>query len=170
MFNVAVSPFGKVGFAENFVADVLTSLVKVMSYVAYSVCFLVTPRFVLANSVADDNGDGDDDGEDMHAFEGVCNKSGWGTTLDSVISLLPLTWRMLQCLRRFYYSGDRWPHLFNAFKYFLSILVVLVTIYKTQVEGTKDEHFVLPYVTAIWFMFYFSSTFYSWWYVGQGPW
>ena len=95
VFNVVISPFGKVGFAENFAADVLTSLVKVMSYVAYSVCFLVTPRFVVANSHPSTD-DKYDDGLGMHDFESVCSKSEWGSVLDSVIALLPLTWRMLQ--------------------------------------------------------------------------
>ena len=50
-----------------------------MSYVAYSICFLVTPRFVIASSITDDGSMDDanmNDGQDMEDFEAVCNKSG----------------------------------------------------------------------------------------------
>ena len=50
-----------------------------MSYVAYSFCFLLTPRFVIANTITDDTNLDDastDDGKNMEDFEAVCSKSG----------------------------------------------------------------------------------------------
>lgn len=42
-----------------------------------------------------------------------------------IITLLPLWFRFNQCLRKYADTGNRWPHLFNAFKYALSMTVTL---------------------------------------------
>ena len=45
-FNVLISPFGNIGFREWFCADVITSLVKPLYDLQYTLCFFGTGRFL----------------------------------------------------------------------------------------------------------------------------
>lgn len=52
------------------------------------------------------------------------------------LSALPLMWRAIQCLRRYYDSRSAFPHLANCTKYLISIMsIVGLSIYR--IDGTE---------------------------------
>jgi hypothetical protein len=52
-----------------------------------------------------------------------------GRYIIPVVCALPLWFRFCQCLRRYYDTNQRHPHLSNALKYALSHLVVIMVAY-----------------------------------------
>ena len=79
------SPFVAVTFASNFMGDYLTSLVKPLIDVQYSICFYASGSWCTLDTQ-------------------YCTSDPW---IPFFITLLPFIWRMLQCLRRFYDDGKR---------------------------------------------------------------
>jgi len=101
------APCGSVTFYDSFVADVLTSLVKVFQDVAWTLCYFVSFQF---------QHDSEEDLQTSSIYQRV---------VIPVICILPLWIRFQQCLRRFYDTKRRWPHLANGLKYALSQAVSL---------------------------------------------
>ena len=87
--EVMCSPFVAVTFASNFIGDYLTSLVKALIDVQFSICFYASGSWRTLDTQ-------------------YCTSDPW---IPFFITLLPLTWRMLQCLRRFYDDGKRCCHV-----------------------------------------------------------
>ena len=99
--DVVCSPFVAVTFAANFIGDYMTSTVKAFIDLQYSICFYGSGAWRTL---------------DM----GYCKQNPW---VPFFITLLPLTWRLLQCIRRFKDTNAR-MHLANCGKYATSILTV----------------------------------------------
>lgn len=61
-----------------------------------------------------------------------------------VLSCFPSYWRLMQCLRRFFDSGDWFPHLLNALKYILGIFynISLCTYRLSQHDTTYKNLFI----------------------------
>ena len=55
-----------------------------------------------------------------------------------MLSALPLWWRFQQCMRRYHDTGDRWPHLANAGKYFLTHSVVIAGAFHPTFGKASD--------------------------------
>lgn len=113
LLNLCLTPFGKVGFAECFVADVLTSMVIPLTDIAYTMCYLPNfifrdPRKLLLQS---------------NKIANTC--SAVSKYFGPVLALLPYLCRLLQCCRRFYDTSQR-DHALNGAKYMLNILVLLL--------------------------------------------
>jgi hypothetical protein len=102
-FNCLYSPFSEVRFLEFFVADVMTSLVKPFIDVALITCW--------ATSYSGEN-----------VFEnGICHpRMFWAI----FAWYLPFHIRFWQCVNKWWYTGDAFPHLVNAGKYFASIMMI----------------------------------------------
>jgi len=103
--DVMVAPFGTTRFKEGFVGDILTSVVRVLIDVVFSVGYFACGLMGwYANSLHLDQ----DEVQDWWIFQWV---------LVPLITVLPLWWRFLQNLQRSYDTRQRWPHLGNAMKY-----------------------------------------------------
>jgi len=108
LWNILISPFGKVRFRHFFMADVLTSMTHSLQDTAIIACYLKTGDFRTSKNVDD--------------LAAVCPalydyKIIWG--------FLPYWFRFGQCLHRYKESGLK-ANLVNAGKYFSDLLVPLV--------------------------------------------
>mmetsp|Transcript_19837 Transcript_19837/g.43353 ORF Transcript_19837/g.43353 Transcript_19837/m.43353 type:complete len:810 (-) Transcript_19837:44-2473(-) len=106
----AFHPVGQVTFASNLLGDVLTSFAKPLKDVIYTGCYLTTVvggQFTLKQTV-----------EQCKPLRGY--------TATFLILDLPLVFRLVQCLRRYKDTGQRFPHLANVGKYLTSLLVSVV--------------------------------------------
>ena len=112
--RVLSSPMVSVTLLDTVVADVLTSLVKVLLDLAWSAFYICSGDFSRDIEGAVDAQPGDWETSVLYS-----------KVLAPVVVILPLWWRFMQCLRRFYDTGNRWPHLFNAAKYALVQTVTL---------------------------------------------
>jgi len=143
-----------VTFFQTYVSDVLTSLVKVFVDLAFTIGFISSGQVWTPGQhwhsgkrcsndvVPGDDDDYSDDGAGvggsitglaLQASSGskAYGHSHWQQSFvfkDLAIPLvlfLPLWLRFLQCLVRYGQTQQRWPHLGNATKYFLAMLVTL---------------------------------------------
>eukprot|EP01088_Endostelium_zonatum_P006764 TRINITY_DN18901_c0_g1_i1.p1 TRINITY_DN18901_c0_g1~~TRINITY_DN18901_c0_g1_i1.p1 ORF type:complete len:759 (-),score=134.31 TRINITY_DN18901_c0_g1_i1:49-2325(-) len=110
VLNVMIAPFGKIGFFEWYIGDVITSLVRSVLDLEYSVCYYATGDFL--HEGADDHG----------GWLPVCHS--WNKYLPQFFAFMPLFWRMMQCLRRFVLTQN-FQHLANAGKYGSGFSVIL---------------------------------------------
>ena len=129
IWEIVKSPFGTVDFRHFFIADVLTSLSRPISDLYRGVCNVSS---VWVGGQAP-----------------TCFGQDW---LLAIISTLPIYWRMMQCLSRYYVSKDYYPHLLNAGKYALA-LAVLWLIYLRELIGYDIS-------LVIWSQLYILSTLY----------
>eukprot|EP00128_Syssomonas_multiformis_P001712 Colp12_sorted_trinity150504_noHs@20065 len=101
--RVLTAPFGKVRFADFWLADQFNSMV---------VCFLdfeFLACYYLREAAGDDYA--------------VCSSPS--NYVRFALSMLPAWLRFLQCLRRYWSTGKAHPHLTNAGKYSTTFLVVI---------------------------------------------
>ena len=95
IIRLILSPLYPVEFGDFFLGDIFCSLTYSMSDVAMFSCLVATNE------------------------NGLCGSSHLKTM--GILSCLPSYWRLLQCLRRYADSGDKFPHLFNGAKYLCGI-------------------------------------------------
>lgn len=107
--RVVLAPFAIVSFADAYLGDVLTSLIRVNVDLAWSTCYFVTGEFKTAQD--------------------QCSSSpAFKLFLVPLLHALPLWWRFCQNLRRYYDTHQRHPHLSNACKYACAQSVILFGI------------------------------------------
>lgn len=87
--------FFPVEFGDFFLGDIICSLTYSMSDFAMFSCLVATDE------------------------KGLCGSSH--SKAMGVLACIPSYWRFAQCLRRYADSGDKFPHLLNAFKYSFGI-------------------------------------------------
>jgi len=153
--QVWIAPFGHISFFIVYVADMMTSLNKITASMVESVCYITSGDFFV------------DHRKDAPPIESHVSPHCGPTTITAryitpMILILPLCWRMMQCLRQYYETQQRWPYVANAIKYGLSSSVVLFGIfnpfYLTHDIVPRSE--VLPY-QVIWIIAFLISTLYS---------
>lgn len=112
--RIAVTPWYSVTFADNFLCDYLTSMVKVLVDMWYTACTIATGRLHR---------------QQLAEAAEVCAGRSYAPL---VITLLPYVWRLVQCLRRVYDArrdhedADVWKwHIVNAGKYAASLLALI---------------------------------------------
>lgn len=110
---VITSPVNSSSFFQTYVGDVFTSMVKVFQDLLWILCFVFSGDFLLSE---------EDLGDHPHAWK---DAFWYKHVAIPVICLAPLWFRFNQCLRRYYDTNKRFPHLANAFKYALSQCVTL---------------------------------------------
>lgn len=103
MGRIVRAPFVAVTFPDFWLADQLMSLEVAFLDWTYLVCFYVTGRDVQESS--------------------VCLNPRYG--FKPFVVALPPWFRVAQCLRRYYDTGEAFPHLANAAKYSVSFLVII---------------------------------------------
>ena len=150
--RVVLAPFREVRFVDTFVADVLTSMVKVLLDVLWTVCFFLSGDVVAAAASEDDA-----------VFAPTWARSRFATrVLTPTCCLLPVLWRFLQCLRKYNDSGAsprRWLQLANATKYALSLFVSLFSALNVGGGGGGGSVFAAQ---PFWFAVFVGSSLYSW--------
>ena len=107
---VCFSLLGEVSFAENIFADFLTSLGRPLKDVAYTSCYFRNWQFLNARDIR----------IQCKQDKGLA----WATL--QLILVLPLVFRIAQCLRRMHDTGDKVRHLLNCVKYSLAVIVSLL--------------------------------------------
>ena len=104
LWNILISPFGQVKFRHFFMADILTSITIPVADICTSVCFFFDGHFL--------------DNTESDCF--------WLPTSIKIVVVLPYWFRFAQCLNKFYNTRMWFPHLVNAGKYGMSIVVVVL--------------------------------------------
>lgn len=134
IYNIVISPFGRVRFRHFYVADVLTSLVKPLFQLVFSLCFYISGAWL-------------SDGIEV----GVCADSGTlMRVLNPLILALPLWFRFMQCLRRYFDTHKRHPNLSNALKYALAQTVVLMGVFShLSTDTTTSTRYQILWVTLL---------------------
>ena len=121
---LAFSYLGEVTFAENVLADVLTSLGRPLKDVAYTACYFRHWHT-------------DQDRE----VRRICKNSAWtgwtGWTVQ-ILLLMPLFFRIAQCLRRIHDTPDKFRHSLNCGKYVVAVLVSLLTSVSIPPKGLSS--------------------------------
>ena len=129
LYQNIISPFGIVGFKEFFLGDILTSMVKPLIDFYVVGCFFLTDAWLISS------------------------KSECETTNTTILamSFIPFHIRFWQCINRYYYTRQAFPHLVNAGKYMATIIVLFIAYFKNTYH--KYE--------AFYFYFYIFATLYS---------
>mmetsp|Transcript_18 Transcript_18/g.96 ORF Transcript_18/g.96 Transcript_18/m.96 type:complete len:736 (-) Transcript_18:3050-5257(-) len=132
-----MAPFHHVRFRDAFMGDILTSLVRPLQDILFALSYYVTVIWGTAS------------GNLSLSESGDALESSW--LLHNVVlpscALLPLWWKFLQTLRQSYDSGNRWPHLGNAFKYLSAALVILYGM--THPENRRSSVWIVMFVGSI---------------------
>lgn len=145
IFQVVTSPMSSPSFFHSYVGDIFTSTVKVFQDLVWTFFFIISGDWLLS--------------EDLPAS----TKHGWSRTvwyskvLIPLVTLLPLWFRFNQCLRRFIDTGNRMPHVANAFKYALTQTVTLFgAFHPLYMNDTKSALF-----QSFWTFAFVASSIYS---------
>jgi hypothetical protein len=140
LWHCMVAPTVEVTFLTNYVGDVLTSLVKPFTDIAYSVCYFVSGDFL------------------KHlGAKGYCETLPvYLNVVVPVIVLLPYWLRLMQCMRRYFDSKKRHPNLSNAFKYALSLCIICIGQFHPELSREKSIGKI------VWTCSYMTSTLYGW--------
>lgn len=173
--QVPLAPFGKVTFLTGYVGDIWTSMVKVSVDLAYTACFIASGDWTVeidvlaaqreaaaAAAAAAAGGSGAMLGPGK--IDTCFNSFFFKRALIPLLSALPLWLRMMQCLRKFLNTRQRWPHLANALKYAFAHSVVLFGVYNaaTFSAASSAEGSGSP-LKVFWILAMVVSTLYTFW-------
>ena len=126
MWNIIISPISEVRFKDFFLADIFCSMVKPFQDMSIAMCFFSSNSWV----------------------DNVDPQCTWLKTAIIIASILPFYWRFMQCLRRYYDTGDKFPHLVNAGKYMSSLVTMTVYLIKYWYNLDINKLYVILYVIA----------------------
>eukprot|EP01083_Nonionella_stella_P156344 506224_1 len=118
-----VAPLGRVRFRDFFVGDVLTSLSKVLVDIYLSGCLIILHDY----------------------FGSTCTDSIVTHWMKPILICSPYWFRFMQCLNRYYVTGQRVNNGFNALKYGVSLSVTLMGVVhssysKPDFDGDDDNN------------------------------
>lgn len=128
-----VSSMGRsmhVTFRDGYVADILTSLVRVYLSIFFAISYTIGLLYFAFSSEPGAI-------STVHLSEmdqAVRNNLWFRNLLLPVITLLPLKIRLIQCLLRSIETGNRWPHFGNALKYGTCAIVVAQGLFDREVQ------------------------------------
>jgi len=139
------APCYEVTFRDGFIGDILTSTVRPLQDLAYTIFFI--PLGVKAWWST----------SEMYTLDAAAIPLERSWLLHTVVlpacTLSPLWWRFLQNLRQCYDNKKRWPYLGNAFKYLVAAEVATFGMFDPSVKQNP-----------IWLTCFFSATMYQiWW-------
>eukprot|EP01083_Nonionella_stella_P273846 929220_1 len=110
LMNIVLAPFGRIRFRDFFLADILTSLSKVLKDLAYCFCMYVSSVWIRTTS--DDN---------------VCSSNSYIVYYAPLLIALPYWLRFCQCLSQYHHHQQKMPYLANSVKYALAWTVTIVS-------------------------------------------
>jgi hypothetical protein len=144
--NVASAPYGALAFKHACIAEVLTSMTKVLADAAYTACFFVSGEWSDAGVV-------------------TCSSRPFYVGVAAPLAhSLPLWFRFMQTIKQYSDTGCRWPYLGNAFKYALAQAVILFGVFNPHlitlesVSGSESVRVTMYHV--IWLLAISWSTLY----------
>eukprot|EP01134_Creolimax_fragrantissima_P001469 CFRG1469T1 len=138
LFYIILAPFTQLGFSESFVADYLTSFVKPLFDIEYTFCYYFRGDWWREDST-------------------FCLGSNKSIALP-ILSALPLFWRLMQQFKRYHTTKLAWPHLANALKYMIALVLVILS--SLHENWTKSASYWSPERVA-WFVAMIVSTLYA---------
>ena len=118
--RVIRAPFCEVRFVD-YVADVLTSMVKVLLDALWCCYFFLKGAFLRSES----------DRKNLSDLQNTTHSFWYKQVLAPAVCFFPIWFRFAQCLRKYVDVGDghrRWVHLWNAAKYAFSLIVTITTV------------------------------------------
>ncbi|KAL7540702.1 hypothetical protein ACHAXR_010514 [Thalassiosira sp. AJA248-18] len=138
------APFYEVTFRDGFIGDILTSTVRPLQDLAFTVFFLPLGLKAWWS-------------QQLYTMDAAAIPLERSWLLHTVVlpacTLSPLWWRFLQNLRQCYDSKQRWPYLGNALKYLLAAEVAVFGVFDPTVK-----------TSPLWLTCFFSATLYQvWW-------
>jgi hypothetical protein len=113
IWGVVTAPRTSPTFFDGYVGDIFTSMVKVFQDWAWALGFALSGDWLHDQDISESG---------KHRWS---HTTWYKNVLIPLLTLMPLVIRFNQCLRRFADTGQRFPHLANAFKYALSQTVTL---------------------------------------------
>ncbi|CAM9835110.1 unnamed protein product [Chrysoparadoxa australica] len=141
--DVLGAPFTVVNFFSVFAADFLTSSVKTLLDLSWTLGFFFSGDFLLSVY-------------DFHNRRAPFEKTFWyRQVISPVLSILPLWLRFQQCLRRYSDTKKRCPNLPNALKY---AMAQTVAIFAVLTDLTAE----MNAAKLVWIILYVVSSLYSW--------
>ena len=127
IFGNIISPFGKVNFLHELVADIITSFMRILVDFINTLCWIFNGNWISSTS-------------------GYCFSNE--TYLNSLV-VLPMFFRFFMCSRQFYMK-KKWSYFFNALKYLLTIIMgIIVCIH--QGEFKDSQIFLMGYCGLVTF-------------------
>ena len=119
IWNIAISPFGKVRFRDFFFADVITRIGQTLVDISGTFYFTI------------------------HFFDKSNEIPPSGATKPYpiyaiIVGFLPFWWRLMQCLNKYYYTRVL-PHTYNAGKYTSKLIPPFIALFYAnckKVDGT----------------------------------
>ncbi|UJR20091.1 hypothetical protein I4U23_023223 [Adineta vaga] len=137
--------FHRIHFADNWFCNQLTSIELAFFDLEYFFCFYFSNHQWWSTKLTSSS-------SPEHAF---C--TGWSRyLLQAFLLATPSLLRFTQCLRRYYDTKLKFPHLLNAGKYFASICVAItnslrrgtIALNKSQGNNPKKNPFVYAWIIA----------------------
>lgn len=147
IWQVITAPMTSPTFYHGYVGDIFTSMVKVFQDLAWTVFFVASGDWLISE---------DSPLSTRHTWS---KKIWYSKILIPILTLLPLWFRFNQCLRRYADTGQRFPHLANAFKYAMSQTVTLFgAFHPLYLNNNTKESNVFQ---AFWTFAFVASSLYS---------
>nr|XP_018899350.1 PREDICTED: xenotropic and polytropic retrovirus receptor 1 homolog [Bemisia tabaci]XP_018899351.1 PREDICTED: xenotropic and polytropic retrovirus receptor 1 homolog [Bemisia tabaci] len=126
LWRMFLAPFYHVGFADFWLADQLNSLATVLLDFHFLVCFYFTSTDWMSSA-------------DIHpSFDNY-----WLSR--AIVNCVPAWIRFAQCLRRYYDSGEAFPHIANAMKYASTFFVVIFQTLLARTSGSYSDITLNPF-------------------------
>ena len=148
LFCVVTAPFHPVHFRDGYIGDLLTSLVRVLLPMMFSLAYLfLSLKAWLSNDIALASSSSD------YWWQ---HSTFLKQYLTPFITLIPLWIRLMQCLRRSVESGNRLPHMMNGLKYSSAIAVISFGTFNASIR--YNPLWILCFIGATLFQFYWDLT------------
>jgi len=143
LWNILIAPVGRVRFRDTFIADIMTSLVKVFCDLYMAMCLGITNEYL------------------VEANHGCCHFSK--PTALPIVICIPYYWRFMQSVNLFYYNNlEREHHFLNAVKYTLTMLVALLSaLHKNLGKSEQGQQSQWDGLRILWILLTISSTIYT---------
>eukprot|EP01022_Parablepharisma_sp_SALTPOND_P004520 TRINITY_DN120435_c3_g1_i1.p1 TRINITY_DN120435_c3_g1~~TRINITY_DN120435_c3_g1_i1.p1 ORF type:complete len:700 (+),score=58.28 TRINITY_DN120435_c3_g1_i1:6770-8869(+) len=136
MWNIIISPISEVRFKDFFLADIFCSMVKPFQDMVTTFCFFTSESWV--------------NNTDAHC--------PWLKSGLLIIAILPYYWRFMQCLRKYYDTKDKFPHLVNAGKYMSSITTMTINLLNYWYNLHWENYYFTGYFIATVYCFIWDIT------------
>jgi hypothetical protein len=149
IWEVVTAPMIAPSFFHGYVGDIFTSMVKVFQDMLWTICFIFSGDWMISEDT------------ELSTAHQWSRTNTYAHVLIPLLTLLPLWFRFNQCLRRYADTGNRFPHLANAFKYALSQTVTLFGAFHPLYLGMKKQHTGVDLFQFFWGSVFISSSLYS---------
>ena len=125
----------------------MVSLVRVFVDLSYTACYIGTGAFMSHKHIKDQ----------VRSIEECTSSPSYTHLVLPFVVALPLWFRLMQNIRRYRDTQQRWPHLGNAVKYALSQTIVIFGVFHPTATSAQTSY------DRAWLCAYLISTIYSFW-------